>query len=263
MINLSNVACCKADLVAVGRIARRCGLCQSALGQLALKGILQWSAGISAAGKAHCLMYVCSSGEGIADAAANAGSRAAEGLNLGGVVMGLVFKHKEPVLIHAVNLGVYADGAGVYLFALVQLRQHSPLFEGLCAYGGDIHKGLGALCGLFFAVYLYPGVKVALVCGLDSLILNGNAVQMGGEGGVTAMVGPVGVNQTNLGDGGIAALGIPEIALQEAQVVYVHSKAKIAEKLSKAAVIKGGKPINGHDGIRLCIVHVKGLGLVQ
>ena len=46
-------------------------------------------------------------------------------------------------------------------------------------------------------------------------------------------------------------------------IVNVHGKAKIAKQLSKAAVIKGGKAINGHNGIRLYIVYMKGLGLVQ
>ena len=71
--------------------------------------------------------------------------------------MGLVFEHEQPVLGFAVHLSGDMDGAGVDLLTLVQLGEQAPLFQHLCADGGDIHQGLGTLGGFFLPIYLHPG----------------------------------------------------------------------------------------------------------
>ena len=70
-------------------------------------------------------MDVGTAGERIADAPADAGGRAAEGLDLGGVVVRFVFEHQKPVLLLAVHHGGYMDGAGVDLLALVELGEQT------------------------------------------------------------------------------------------------------------------------------------------
>ena len=49
------------------------------------------------------LIDIGPAGKRVADAAADAGGRAAEGLDLGGVVVGLVLEHEQPVLLLAVH----------------------------------------------------------------------------------------------------------------------------------------------------------------
>ena len=52
-------------------------------------------------------------------------------------------------------------------------------------------------------------------------------VQNGTEGSVAAVVGPVGVDQADLGDGGVAVLGL-EVVLAELDVGVVHGQAPVS-----------------------------------
>ena len=159
------------------------------------------------------LMDIGTAGQGVPDAAADAGGRAAEGLDLRGVVVGLIFEHQQPVLGLAVHRGGDMDGAGIDLLTLVQLRQQAPLFQDLRADGGNVHQGLGPGGSLLSAVDLHPCGQVPLVGGLNGRVMDLHLVDVGGEGGVAAVVGPVGVYHPDLGDGGVPTLVIPEIAL--------------------------------------------------
>ena len=219
VIELGDVARGKADLVAVGRIARRGGLRKLALGELAGKRLRERLSRVAAAGDAHRLMDVGTSGERVTDAAADAGSRAAEGLDLGGVVVGLVFEHQQPVLLLTVHLGGNVDGAGVDLLALVELGEKAALFERLCADGRDVHERLGTLRGLLCTVDLLTCGEVAAIRTLDSGVFDADLVQVRGERRVAAVVGPVGVDDAHLGHGGVAVLLVAEVSLQGLEVI--------------------------------------------
>ena len=139
MVQLRHMAGGQTDLVAIGRIARGGGLAQLPLRQLAGEGLVQRGTGVSRAGHPHGLMDIGTAGQGVPDAAADAGGRAAEGLDLRGVVVGLIFEHQQPVLGLAVHRGGDVDGAGIDLLTLVQFRQQAPLFQDLRADGGNVH----------------------------------------------------------------------------------------------------------------------------
>ena len=122
------------------------------------------------------------------------------------------------------------DGAGVDLLALIQLGKQAPLFQHLRADGCDVHEGLGPLRRLLLAVDLHPRGQIVFIGRLHAGIippvrtLDPDILQMGGEGGVAAVVGPVGIHHPHLGNGGVPMLRIPEIGLQKFQVVQVHSQ---------------------------------------
>ena len=75
-----------------------------------------------------------------------------------------------------------------------------------------VAAGLGAQC------------HVAVKGGLDQLVVDLHVVQDGAEGGVAAVVGPVGVDHADLGDGGVAVLAL-EVVLAELDVGMVHGQA--------------------------------------
>ena len=205
----------KANLVAVGGVAGGSGLGQLPLGQLAGDGVRHGDAGVAAAGEPHGLIDISPAGQGVPDAAADAGGGAAEGLDLRGVVVGLVLEHQQPVLLLAVHRGGDVDGAGVDLLALVDICEQAPLFQDLGPDSGHIHQCLGTDSGLFLAVDLHPRGQIPLIGGLGGVVQDLHLVDVGGEGGVAAVVGPVGVHYPDFGDGGVPVLVIPEIALQE------------------------------------------------
>ena len=239
----------KADLVAVGRISRRRGLRQLALRELSGQSLRERLSRVAAARHAHRLMDVSTAGKRVADAAADAGSSAAEGLDLGGVVVRLVFKHQQPVLLLAVHLGGHVNGAGVDLLALVEFGQQAALFEGLGTDGCNVHQRLGALGGLFRAVDLFARGKVALIRALDGGIVDRDLIKMRRERRVAAVIGPVGVDDAHLGHGGIAVLFLAEIGLQGLEIVQVHRKAHGGKERRERSIVHGDKALDRSDAL--------------
>ena len=133
-------------------------------------------------------MDIGAAGERVADAPADAGGRAAEGFDLGGVVMRFVFEHQKPVLLLAVHHGGHMNGAGVDLLALVELGEQTADLERLCADDRNIHKRLRALGGLLRAVDLLARGEIARIGALDGVIVDADLVKVGGEGRVAAVV---------------------------------------------------------------------------
>ena len=186
-------------------------------------------------------MDIGPAGEGVPDAAADAGSRPAEGLDLRGVVVGLVLEHQEPIPLLPIHLGRNMDGAGVDLLALVQLRELAPLFEDLGAQGCDIHQSLGTLGGFFLPIDLPPEGEVAAIGRLNCGVLRRHLVQMSGKGGVAAVIGPVGIHHTELRDSGVPAFRVPEVDLQESEIVAVHGEAHPLPQGGETGGIQGGE----------------------
>ena len=141
--------------------------------------------------------------------------------------MGLVLEQEQPVLVLAVHVALDLDGAGVDLVALVEVGQDAALLEGLCADGGHVHQA----AGLFGAAGLLPQGHIPVKRLLHHGVVDLDIVQDGAEGGVAAVVRPVGVDEADLGDGGIPVLAL-EVVLAEDDVGMVHGQALlVAERL--------------------------------
>ena len=217
----------KADLVAVGRIARRSRRDDLALGELALHRIADGNERIARARHAHGGIDVAPARERIADGAADAGRRAAEGLDLRGVIVRLVLEKEQPVLRLAVDIHLDLDGAGVDLLRFVELFEHPALFQHFCGERADVHQvdRLGAV--------KFPARrKILLVGRLQQGIVEGDAVHRRQKGGVAAVIRPIGVDHADLREGGIAPL-FAEIVAAEGDVVLVHREGILIDKLLK------------------------------
>ena len=128
MIDLLHIACGKADLVAVGAVAVGRAPHQLLLGKLALHGLGYGHRGIGRPGDSHGLINISTAGKGIADGAAQAGGRSAEGLDLRGVVVGLVLEVHQPLLGLSVDLYRHHDAAGVDLVGFLLIFKLSLFF---------------------------------------------------------------------------------------------------------------------------------------
>ena len=263
MVQLRNVAGSKTDLIAVGRVACSSSLAKLTLRKLTGNGFMQGHSGITGTGHTHGLMHISTAGQRITDTTADAGCRTAEGLNLGGVVMGFILEHQQPILVFSIDLCGHMDGAGVDLFALVQFRKQAPLFQDLCSDGGNIHQGLGPLGSLFFPVDLHSGCDVAIIGRLNSRIINLHLFQMGGEGGVTAMVRPVSIHYPYFGNGRITMLLVTEICLQELQIIQVHSKTQAVQKFCKTIIVHSDKAIYRSNIFGSIVFNSEGFGKLQ
>ena len=155
------------------------------------------------------------------------------------------------------------DGAGVDLLALVQLRQEAPLFQGLGADGGDVHQRPGPPGGLLLPVYLHPGGQIPLIGGPDVGVLDHRVVDVGGKGGVAAVVGPVGVHHPDLRDRGVPALRVPEIGLEEFEIVQIHGQTHLLPEGGEGVLFHGRKALYGLDIRRDGVLYPQGLRLLQ
>ena len=68
-------------------------------------------------------------------------------------------------------------------------------------------------------------------------VVEGDVFQFGGEGGVAAVVAPIGVEHTNLGHCGVAVLLAGEIVLNVEEVVESHCQAKAVVKLAQGVLV--------------------------
>ena len=141
------------------------------------------------------------------------------------------------------------DGAGVDLLGLVQVFQLAGLFQVLGADGGQVHEADGLVAA---GVELAAQVQIVVPGLFHQGVVDGHLVQNGAEGGVTAVVGPVGVDHADLGDGGITLL-LGEILLAEGDVVQIHGQAIVGDELGQllpAQTNKAGEGLHGGgDGI--------------
>ena len=224
MVHLVHQPGRQADLVAVGAVALGGGGDELSLGELARHGVGHGHQRVRRAGHAHGLIDVGAPRQRVADGPADTGGRAAEGLNLGGVVVRLVFEHEQPRFLAARHVHVDLDGAGVDLLALVKVGKFSLRLEGLGADGGHVHEVHGLGPALAARVHRLPQRQIALEGGFHRGLFDFHVVQRGQKGRVAAMVAPVGVDHADLGDGGIALL-TAKIRLTERQVVAVHGQA--------------------------------------
>ena len=254
MINLMNQAGSQTDLVAVRRITGSGSGAQLALRQLVLQRLAQRNRRIACTGHTHCLIYIASTGQRIANCAAKAGSSAAKRFDFCRMVMGFVFKHEQPRLFFAVYGCIDADGASVDFFALVQIRQAAALLEHFACNGADIHQRNRTLSSLLLAVYFHAACQIAVVRVQYHLIVDCALVNLGQEGGVTTVIRPIGVDHAHFCDGRVALFFPCEIALQELQVIQLHCQTQTGAHLLQCGSVHGNEALYGVNFCRDCIV---------
>ena len=169
MINFVDKTRRKTDLVTVGGITRCRAGYDLTLGELALDGLGNGLCGVSRTRHAHCGVNVASARKRVTDRAADAGRRTAKGLDLGGMVVGLILEEEKPILLLAVNGDLDLDGAGVDLFALVEVTELSRGLEIFCGESADVHQrhGLGS-------AELLADADVVVISLLKKLVLKGD-----------------------------------------------------------------------------------------
>ena len=141
-----------------------------------------------------------------------------------------------------------------------------PCFQQPHSHGGHVHQG-DVFLGKPVAVDLPPGVVIGLEGVLnhagEGALLHGDIRQTGEEGGVAAVVGPIGVDDPQLGDGGIPLLLIPEIVPAESQIFRGHGEAHFLPVGADVPLIHADEALDPGHVVRPVSRHVQGVGLVQ
>ena len=248
------------DLVAVGAVTGGSGGDDLALGQLAGQGLGSRGEGIARTGETHGLVYIAASRQRVTDGAAQTGSSTAEGFDLGGVVMCLILEHEQPVLSLAVVIHGDLHRAGVDLLALVQVGEDARPAQFLGADGGKIHQGHRLVLAGMDSLAQFQIVLVFLG---NVVTADLHIVDLGGKGGMPAVIRPVGVDHLHFGDGGVTVLGIPEVGLTAECVVQIHGKALGTDKLLQTGPVQSGKALYRSNSLRHSIAGLQGLRHLQ
>ena len=153
-----NLASREANLVTIARIARGGGGHELALRELARQRFGNRTRGIGRAGHAHGL--------------------AAEGLDLGGMVMGFVLEEEQPVLIFAVHIDGHLHRAGVDFLRLIDILHNALGLEVLRANGAHVHEAHRLMLAAKFGAHSQVFVKRGLHAG----VIDGDIGKLGAGG---------------------------------------------------------------------------------
>ncbi len=242
MVDLVDLAGGQTDLVAVRRITVGRRGDEFALGELALKRLIDRRVRVGGARDAHRLIHVGAPRERVADAAADAGGRTAERFDLGGVVVRLVLEEEQPVLVFAVHVDLHLDGARVDLLGLVEAGHHAIGLEPLGAERAHVHQGDRAVGAAQFVAHR----QIALERGLHHGVVDRHRVELRAERGVAAVVGPIGVDHTDLGDGRVASL-LLEIPAAELEVGHIHRQTAVRDETLHLLGLHRAEPVDHLD----------------
>ena len=255
MVDLTDVGRGQTDLVAVARIARGGLLRDDALRELARERVAHLLVDISGTRNAHGLVDVAAARQRVADRAAQAGRGSSERLDLGRVVVCLVLELQEPLLGLPVHIDIDIDRAGVVLLRNLQIVQQPLLAEVACADRRDVHQADALVLAAQLAADPQVEGQRILDLLLDEGLLDGDALQLGREGRMAAVVAPVGIEDAQLGFIGIAPLPA-EVAHHLAQVVGIHRQPLRGAVALQRIVLHLAETFEHRDGLHLGLLHV-------
>ena len=182
--------------------------------------------------------------------------------------MSLILEEYQPLLrlpmIAVIHLHGNHNGAGVNLIGLLHISQLAVSLQFSHCHQGKIHQADKLV--LASCKDLLSGVQIALVGGLDGreviALTELHIGQLRGEGGVTAVIGPIGIQNTDLRHGGVSLLLIVKVLLNVFEILKGHCQRKRIVQLLKLCLFHGDKAIkhgNICGFIKLCD---QGIGLL-
>ena len=135
--------------------------------------------------------------------------------------MGLVLELEEPLLRLPVHVHIDKDAAGIVLLAHLQVVQLALLAEPAGADGREFHQAAGLVAAAEIRPHLLEEREGGFQFRLHERLVHGDLLQHGSEGGVTAMVAPVGVQDAEFRLGRVPSFGL-EVFHHFPEVVRVH-----------------------------------------
>ena len=213
----------KTDLVTIAGIALRRLAGNDPLGKFAGHGLGNRLPDVSGTGHAHGLVHIGAPAQRVADGAAEAGRRAAEGFYLGRMVVGFILEHEKPLLGLPVDGDVDEDAAGVVLFAHLHVCKQAFLPEVPATYRGKVHKAQRLAFAAQFGAHVQPHLEALPKFFPEPAFRHFHRAEVRGERGVAAVVAPVCVEDAEFGFGGNAAFG-PEVPADFLQVGQAHGE---------------------------------------
>ena len=233
MIDLFYSTGCKTDLISVGTVAVGCAADKLLLRKFSLQSFLYGYGRICCTCHTHRLVYIGTSGKRITDGSAKAGCRTTKRLNLRRMVVCLILEVDQPLFFFSIHVHRYHDTAGIDLIRLFLICKLAFCFQFLHCHKCKIHQADKLIVTAL--IHVLMGIQIFFVCFFDrSLIITFIKLHAGklcGESSMTAMIRPVGIQNTDLCHGRIAFLFIPEIILDMLEVLECHGEVQRSVQL--------------------------------
>ena len=137
------------------------------------------------------------------------------------MVVGFVFEHVNPWFFYAINVYFCFYAASIDFFTFVKVAHEAMFFEVFGRNGTKVHEGDWLF--LSICIYIITKSKVFVVNGFNGWIFDGDIGDFGVEGGVTAVVRPVRIDDLELGFGWVAVF-FGKVSLEISQVIGIHGK---------------------------------------
>ena len=258
MVYLIDYACAQSDLVSVTRVSLcRCGRYGS-LRKLARESLGYRLQRISCSRDSHCGVSVRPARKRVSYASAEACCSAAKRLDLGRMVVCLILEEQQPRLVLAVDLNVHHYCACVDLFGLIKLVELSFSLQMSYRDSRDVHE-----CDRLVPSELSPDTQVILVCLLKQRIFKCDTVDDSVECRMPAVVGPVGIDHAELGDGRIPVLCVAEVLHAHCEIRLVHGKTHGSDAAPHLRLCHVVEALEHLDLRRDLIVHLESLRHVE
>ena len=247
---------CKTDLIAVGTVTVRSLANNLLLRQFALQSLALRSRRVRSTCHAHSLIYISTSGKRIADRTAEACGCTTERLDFRRMVVRLILEIDEPLFLHAVHIDRDHDGACVDLvgfFLIVQLALRLQLLD---TERCQIPEGY--IFVIASLIHFVAVREIHLKCILQRLshiaFFEVDLFQLCLECRVTAMIGPVRIENTDLRDGRISLLLVPIVLADEQEVLICHGQIQRVVEYLKIIQRHGSEALEFNDICRFRII---------
>ena len=138
--------------------------------------------------------------------------------------MGFVLELQEPLLLLSLDIDIDKDGASVVLLAHLHIVQLANLTQVATANSCQLHQAQRLLLTTELLAHHAELCQCGFVLALHKRVVNLYLLNLGGEGGVTAVVAPIGVEDSQLGLRRVAML-TAEVLHNATQVICIHRQA--------------------------------------
>ena len=171
--------------------------------------------------------------------------------------MGFIFKENKPFLgnraVSVIHFHRDDDGAGVDFIGLLHILEFSFFFQLAHTHESQIHQAdklvLSSLENIF------PGIQVALIGAFYGCPVVAfpefHILQLRGKSGVTAMIGPIRIEDTYLRHGGISVFVVHIVILNMLEIPEGHSKPQGIIKFSEFFLLQVPEAVKNLHILRL------------
>ena len=181
---------------------------------------------VSRTGYTHCLIYISTSGKRVTDCTAKAGSSTTEWLDLSWMIVCLVLEVDEPLFFFSIYVYRNNDTAGIDLVGFFLVSQFSFGFKFFHCHKSKIHQADKFVVTAFIENFSVS--KIFFVCFYDWFFvvtfIKLHVCEFCREGCVTAVIGPVGIEYTDLCHGRITFFFVFEVVLDMLEIFECHCK---------------------------------------